>query len=65
MSWVMWWVWRCEASGGFGCCGLGGGYVVDHVAEVMGCVGCVVEVMGHVVVWVDFNRYDFGGQWRG
>ena len=27
----------------------------------MGCVGCVVEVMGHVVMWVDFNR--FGGQW--
>ena len=28
-------------------------------------MGCVVEVMGHVVVWVDFNRYDFGGQGRG
>ena len=30
-------------------------------------MGCVVEVMGRVVVWVDFNRYDFGwqqcGQW--
>ena len=25
MSWVMWWVWRREAGGGFGCCGLGGG----------------------------------------
>ena len=23
----------------------------------------VVEVMGCVVVWVDFNRWDFGGQW--
>ena len=33
--------------------------------EVMGCVGRVVKVMGRVVVWVDFNRWDFGGsgQW--
>lgn len=35
------------------------------VVEVMGYGGCVVEVMGRVVVWVDFNRYDFGGQRHG
>ena len=31
----------------------------------MGYIGRVVKVMGHVVVWVDFNRWDFGGsgQW--
>ena len=29
--------------------------------EVMGCVGRVVKVMGRVVVRVDFNRWDFGG----
>ena len=30
------------------------------MVEVM---GCVVEVIGHVVMWVDFNRWNFGGQW--
>ena len=33
------------------------------MVEVIGCVGCVVGVMGYGVVWVDFNRWDFGGQW--
>ena len=27
MSWVMWWVWRREAGGGYGCCGSGGSEV--------------------------------------
>ena len=30
------------------------------MVEVM---GCVVEVIGHVVMWVDFSRWNFGGQW--
>ena len=34
---------------------------VGHVVKVMGCVGHVVKVMGRVVVRVDFNRWDFGG----
>ncbi|KAK7827949.1 hypothetical protein CFP56_030712 [Quercus suber] len=46
MPWVMWVVWRREAGGGFGCRGLGGGYVVGHVVEVMGCVGRVAAGCG-------------------
>nr|POE58114.1 hypothetical protein CFP56_30407 [Quercus suber] len=42
------------SSGGFRWRGLVGGYVMGHV-EVMGCV----------VVWIDFNRCDFGGQLHG
>ena len=36
-----------------------------QVVEIMGYIGRVVKVMGRVVVWVDFNRWDFGGsgQW--
>ena len=36
-----------------------------RVMEIMGYIGRVVKVMGRVVVWVDFNRWDFGGsgQW--
>ena len=70
----------CGSDGGFGFRGLGGGYVVDHVVKVMGCVGRVAVGCGGyglwglcgggygsccVVVWVDFNRYDFGGQRHG
>ena len=29
----------------------------------MDFVSRVMEVMGRVVVWVDFNRWNFGGQW--
>nr|POE62637.1 hypothetical protein CFP56_76028 [Quercus suber] len=45
-GWVMLWVWRREAGDGFGCHGSGGGYVVGHVVEVMGCVGCVAAGCG-------------------
>ena len=31
----------------------------------MDFVSRVMEVMGRVVVWVDFNKCDFGGQQRG
>ena len=31
----MWWVWRNEAGGGFGCCGLGGGYVGQVVMDLV------------------------------
>lgn len=37
---------------------------LDGVGQLVATWGCV-EVMGHVVVWIDFNRCDFGGQWRG
>ena len=35
MSWVMWWVWRREAGGGFGCRGLGGGYVGQVMMDLV------------------------------
>ena len=36
-----------------------------RVMEIMGYIGRVVKAMGRVVVFVDFNRWDFGGsgQW--
>ena len=46
MWWVMQWVWRREVGGGFGCRGLGGGYVVGHMVEVMDCVGHVAADYG-------------------
>ena len=58
MAWVRWWLRGGLSGGAYGLCQV----VWRRVVEVM---GCVVEVMGCVVVWVDFNRYDFGGQWRG
>ena len=43
--------------------GLGGGF--RQRGSVGGFMVGRVEVMGCVVVWVDFNKCDFGGQQRG
>ena len=51
MPWVMWWVWRREAGGGFGCRRSGGGYVGQVVMDLV--VGFYIFVVrgGRGFLW--------------